>query len=189
MVCGFLVYFGEATYSFNSLQLLSIKSIDFCTALHDIRHVLKLQQTKSSINFAHLCIYPRSNNCDLIDKSKIFQMIYALFCFSIWTNNCSAFKCIEDFCRMETEYRQVTVIKHATTMALNPKGVRCIIYDAQVVVVCNFLDRLNIARISIAMHGHDGGGLGRNGSFDLGWVQVQCLGLHVYKNRFITMPQ
>jgi len=151
--------------------------------------VLELQHAKGGVDFAHLAVDAGGHHGDFIDKAEVFQVLNALLGFGVRADDGAAFKSIEDFGSMKAEHRQVTMAQHATTLVLHAKCVGGVVDYPQVVVVGNFLDGLHVARVTVAMHWHDGCGVRGDGSFNSGWVEVQSVGVHIHKHGFDAVPE
>lgn len=182
-------YLRQATDAFHIFQARPIKFIHFGSALHNVAHMLQLQQAKGSVNFTHLAINSRGYHCGLVNKAKVLEVVDALLGFSIRAHNGTPFKGVKHLGGMKADARQIAMAQHAAACIFHAKRMTSVVDHAQVVVVGNFLNGSHIARIAIAVHGQDGSGLRGNGGFDLGGVQVQCFGLNVHKHRFIAMPE
>ncbi|MNQ83138.1 hypothetical protein D3C85_982100 [compost metagenome] len=71
----------------------------------------------------------------------------------------------------------------------NGEGMGGIVDYPQVVDVGDAADGVHIAGIAIAVHRQYGGGLGRDGRFDLGGIEVQGLRVDVDEDRLDSVPQ
>lgn len=63
-----------------------------------------------------------------------------------------------------------------------PEGVGRVVDDSQVVVVCDFLNGIDIAGVAVAVHRHDG-------RFDLAGIKVERVGGNVDEHGFDAIPQ
>ncbi|EJW89466.1 hypothetical protein EVA_22429 [gut metagenome] len=63
-----------------------------------------------------------------------------------------------------------------------------IVDDFQSVLICNFLDALGVARLTIDVYGHDGCRVRSNCSFNLVGVDIAGGRIDVYKYWFATVP-
>ena len=81
------------------------------------------------------------------------------------------------------------MVQHTAAVALHAKGMGCVVDHFEVVVVSNFLDGIDVTRVAVAVHGHDGRGLRGNGSLNICGVQVQGVGVNVHKNWLDAVPQ
>ena len=172
MVGHGLLTLRQTVDAFDIGQRLAVAGINGGTALHHLRHVLELQKAKGGVDFAHLGVDTGDNHSAFVDKTKVFEMVDALFGFSVGADNGAALEGIEDFGGVKAQYRQVAMVQHTATMALYAKGVGSIVDDPEIVVISNFLNGIYIARVAITMHRHDGGGLGCNGGLNLSGVEV-----------------
>ena len=71
----------------------------------------------------------------------------------------------------------------------NAKGMSSVVDDLEVVVVGNLLDRLDITGVAVAMHGHDGRGVGGDGRFNFRRIEVEGVGVDVHKNGLDAIPK
>ena len=74
-------------------------------------------------------------------------------------------------------------------MALYTERMGCIVDDLEIVSVSNFLDRINVAGMSIAMNSKDRGGLRGYRRFYLLRIYVERIRLNINKNRLYPIPQ
>lgn len=73
-------------------------------------------------------------------------------------------------------------------LVFDGKGVSSVIDDLEVVVVGNTLDRVNGSGVPVAMHGHDGCRLRRDGGLDFVRVEVERLSINVDKDGLDAVP-
>lgn len=184
-----LLAFRQAADAFDACQLLAVAGVDGSAALQDMRHVFELQEAKGSVDFAHLGVDAGGDDGDLIDKTKVLQMVDALLGLGVGADDGAALEGVEDLGGMKAEHRQVAMAQHAAVGVLHGKDVGGIINHAQVVVVGNFLDGSRVAGVAVAVHRHDGGGVRGDGGLDLGRVEVEGVRLHIYKHGLAAVPQ
>ena len=151
--------------------------------------MLQLQYTEGRIDFAHLAIDDGRHDRQFVDNTKVLQLVDAQFRLRIRANDGTAFEGIKYLGGMETEHGQVAAAQNAAALVLYPEGMCRVVNDAQIVIISNFLDRIHVTWVAIAMHGHDGGGLWRDGSFDFFWIEVERIRIDVHKHRLDAVPQ
>ncbi|MNR10443.1 hypothetical protein D3C85_1266950 [compost metagenome] len=59
----------------------------------------------------------------------------------------------------------------------------------QAIVICNFLNSLDITRIGVTMHRHNSSGAGSDSRFNLGRVDIKGGRVYIDKNWFQSVPQ
>lgn len=170
-------------------QCFAVSGVDGLALGQRVADVLQLQHTKSGVDFAHLAVDARSYHGDFVHKTEVFQMVDALLGFGVGTDDGTTFKGVEHLGGMKAQHRQVAVAQHTAASVLHAKGMGSVVNHLEVVVVGNFLDGLDIARVAIAVHRHDGRGLRGDGRFDLGRVEVERVRVDVGKHRFDAVPQ
>ena len=89
---------------------------------------------------------------------------------------------------METEGGHIATVQDALAVHFNAKGVGGIVDDFQAILVCNSLDGVHIHRLAVAVYGHNGRGLGRNGSLNLVGIYATGLLLNIHENRTAPIP-
>lgn len=178
----------QATDAFDVFEPLAVVVVNLCASLHNFVHVFQLQHAKGGVDFAHFAVDSWGHHGGFVNKPKVFQVVYTLFSFGIRTDDGSAFKGVEDLGGMKADTRKVTMAQHTAALVFHAKHMACVVNDAQVVVVGNFLNGGDVARVAIAVHRHDSGGLRGDSGLDLGGVQVQSVGLHVNKHRLVAVP-
>lgn len=153
MVGHGLMAFGQAGNAGHTGQLLAVIGIDFCAALHDLGHVLQLQQAEGGVDLAHLGVDAGGHHGGLIHKAEVFQVVDVLLGLGIRTDDGATLEGIEHLGGVKTQHRQIAVTQDAATCIFHAKGVGCVVDHTQVVIVGNFLNGLGIAGVAIAVHG------------------------------------
>lgn len=169
-------------------QCVAVGGIDTLALCQCLVHMLQLQHAKGGVDFAHLAIDAGGHHGGFIDKAEVFELVDAQLGFGVGADDGAAFKGVEHFGGVKAQHRQIAMAQHAATRVLHAKGVGGVVDDLEVVVVGNLLDGLNIARVAIAMHRHDGRGLRCDGGFDAGGIKVEGVGVHIYKHGFDAVP-
>ena len=149
----------------------------------------ELQHAKGGIDFAHLAVDARGHHGGFIHKTEVLQLVNAQLGFGVGADDGAAFKGVEDLGGVKAQHREVAMVEHTAAVTLHAKGMGGVVNNLEVVVVGNLLNGINIARVTIAMHRHDGRGLRGDGGFDLGWVEVQRVRVHVHKDGLDTVPK
>lgn len=99
-----IVKSGQERYATHIGQFLPVHGRDLSSPCQSLSDMLELQKAKGCIEFAHLAIDPGRGDRDFIGKTKVFQIIDALLCLGVWTDDGAAFKGIEDFRGVKTEH-------------------------------------------------------------------------------------
>ena len=111
------------------------------------------------------------NHGDFVHEAEVLQVINALLGFGIGAHDGAAFEGVEHLGGMKAQDRQIAVAQDAAGFIAHTEGVGCVVDDSQVVVVCDFLNGIDIAGVAVAVHRHDGRGLRSDGPLRSCWDQ------------------
>ena len=89
---------------------------------------------------------------------------------------------------METQCGHIATCENTLSVHLDAKRVGCIIDHLQSILISNSLDSIHIHWFTIAMHRHNGSGLGSDSSFNLFGINPTGLLLDIHKHWFAAVP-
>ena len=81
------------------------------------------------------------------------------------------------------------MLEQAFTLVLDAKGMGSVVDHFQTISVGNLLDTLDVARIAVTMHRHDGRGLGGNGGLDPVGIKIHGCRIDIDENRLNIVPK
>ena len=151
-------------------------------------NLLKVQQTIGSTYLVHLAVDTRSYNLGLSGEAEVLQVVDAFLGLLVVHNECTTFEGVIDFGGVKTQCGHIACIQHTLAIHLNAKCVGSIIDDLQAILVSNLLNLLHLDRLAIAVHRHDGRGLGRDGSLDLVGVKATGFLLNIHEHGTAAVP-
>ena len=105
MVGHGLLAFGQAVDAFDIGQRFAVARVNGGATPQHLRHVLELQKAKGSVDFVHLGVDTTGNDSGFVDKTKVFQMIDALFGLGVGADDRAALEGIENFGGMKAQHR------------------------------------------------------------------------------------
>ena len=88
----------------------------------------------------------------------------------------------EVFRREETEAAEVAYGAGATPLVFSADGLRCVLYDVEVVARCDLHNRVHVGHLPVKMHGDDGARFVCDGRFDFRRVYVVGERVNIYKD-------
>ena len=68
-------------------------------------HVLQLKKAKGRVDFAQFGIDSGSYDSDFINKTKVLEVVDALFRFGIGADDCTALESVKDLSGVKAKYR------------------------------------------------------------------------------------
>ena len=89
---------------------------------------------------------------------------------------------------MKTEGRHVALVQEALSVHLHSEGVRSVVDDPEAVLVRYVLDPFRVARLAVAVHGHDGRGPRGYRSLDAVRVDAAVRRVDVHEHRLDAVP-
>lgn len=151
--------------------------------------VLELQQTEGGLHLVHLTVDAGGDDPGFARETEVLEVIDMLLRLGIRADDGAALKGVEDLGRVKAQHRKVAVLEDAAAVALDAESMGRVVDDLEVVVVGDGLDRFDIARVAVAMHGEYGGGLGGDGRLDLGGVEVEGPRFDIDEDGLDTVPK
>ena len=173
---------GDVAQGFEILDGHLMALLDGCI------HLLEVQQSVGSTNLVHLAIDTRSHNLGLSGKAKVLEVVDALLGLLVVHHEGSAFEGVIDLGSVEAEGGHVASCQNALAIDLDTKGMGRIVDDLQAILVGDGLDGIHIHRLAVAVHGHNGSGLGRDGGLNLLRVYAAGLLLNIHEHGTTAVP-
>ncbi len=133
-------------------QSFAVAGFDFLTTSQCFINILKLQQAKSSVDFAHFPVDARRHNSHFTGKPKVFQVVDTLFGLGIPADNGAAFKGVEYLGGVKTEHGEISMGEQALAFVMHAEGMGGIVDDFEPVSVGNFLDTLDLTGVAVAVY-------------------------------------
>ena len=173
----------------NVLERFAVTFGDIFAACDGFIDLLQVQETVCGADFVHLAVDAGGDNGCFSVEPEVFEKVDSPFGRFVMADKRSAFDCIIDFGRMETERAHVACLQDGFPIDGHSERMGGIVDNFETVNVCNFLDALCIARRAIDVHWHDGRGVRRDGGFDFFWIDVSRFFVNIDKHGLETVPQ
>ena len=103
-------------------------------------------------------------------------------------HKCTSFYSIVHLGSMETQSRHVSGIQDRFAIYFKAKGMGCVIYDLQSILVCHLLYAFDVTWLSIAVYRHDGSRISCYCRLYLLRIQVASPGIDIRKYRLQSVP-
>lgn len=151
-------------------------------------HLAEGEQAVGGAHFVHLGVDAGGHDGDLAGEAEVFEVVDAAFGLLVVDDHGAAFDGVVDFGGVEGEGGDVAGVEDGLTVDLDAEGVGGVVDDLEAVFVGHFLDAADVARLAVAVDGHDGGGLGGDGGFDAPGVEPAVGGVDVYEDGLDAVP-
>ena len=152
--------------------------------------MLQLQQAERGVDLTHLAVDARRHHRDFVHDAEVLELVDVALGLGVGADDGPALERVEDLGGMKAQAGQIAVAQHARSAGLaHAEGVGGVIDDLQAVPVGDGLDGRDIARVAVAMHRHDRGGLRRDGRLDPGRVHVERGGVDIDEHGRDAVPQ
>ena len=136
----------------------------------------------------HFPIDTRSHYRCLISETKVLNVINALFCLRIMTNQSPPFYCIINLRSMKAQCSHIASCNNRLSIFLYTKGMSSIINDFQAISVCYLLNTIHVTRLPIYMYRHYCCCFRSYCSLYLFRIHISCHRINIDKHRFNSIP-
>ena len=172
----------------NTPKALAVGDGDPVPGLDGLVHMLKVYQSYRRANLVHLPVDAGGNDCCLTGEAEVLEVVYPLLGLSVVHYKCSALYRVVHLRRMEAERGHVARVQDALPVHLHSEGVRRVVDDPEAVLVRYVLDPFRVARLTVAVHGHDGRGPRSYRSLDAVRVDAAVRRVDVHEHRLDAVP-
>ena len=172
----------------NIFKSLTVCDGHLVSRLDGLVNMFEVDKTHRGAHLVHLPVDAGSNDCGLTGKAEVLEVVYALLGLCIVHHQSAALYRVVYLRRVEAERGHVARVKDALAVHLHAEGVGRVIDDLQAVLVGYVLYSLCVARLAVAVHGHDGRGPRGYRSLDTVRVDAAVERVDVHENRLDAVP-
>ena len=182
---GHVVPEGDAGHG---AERLAVAYGHLVAGLDGLVHLAEVQQSVGGAHLVHLGVDARCDDLGLAGEAEVLEVVDTAFGLLVVHHHGAALDGVVHLRGMEAERGHVAGVENALAVHLHAEGMGCVVNDLEPVFVGNVLDLLRLARLTVDMHGHDGGGLRRDGGLDAVGVDIAGGGVDVHEDGPYAVP-
>ena len=169
-------------------KALAVGDGDPVPGLDGLVHMLKIYQSYRGAHLVHLPVDAGGNDCGLTGKAEVLEVVYALLSLCIMHYKCSALYRVVYLSRMKAERGHIARVQETLAVHLHAESVGCIVDDPEAVLVRYVLYPSGVARLAVAVHGHDGRGPRGYRRLDAVRIDAAVRRVDVHEHRLDAVP-
>ena len=178
----------EVAYTGDIPQALTVGGGHSVSCLDRCIDVPEVDQSHCRAHLVHLAVDARGHDRGLSGEPEVLQVVYPLLGLLVVHHERSALYRVVNFRGVEAEGGHVALVEDAAAVHLHPEGVRGVVDDLEAVLVGYLLYPPGVARLAVAVHGHDGRGPGGDGRLDAVGVDAAVRRVDVHEHGLDAVP-
>lgn len=148
----------------------------------------EVQQAYRRAYLVHLAVDSRGHDRGLVGEAEVLEVVDALLGLLVVHDERAALHGVVHLRGVEAQRGHVASVEYRFSIHLDAEGVRGVVYHFEPVLIRDLLDALHVARLAVAVNGHDGSGLRGDGGFDLVGVHAAVRGVDVHEHGLDAVP-
>ena len=169
-------------------QALTVRCGHSTPSLNRGIDVPEIDQPHCRAHLVHLAVDARGYDSGFSGEPEVLQVVDPLLGLLVVHHERSSLYRVVHLSGVETEGGHVALVEDAAAVHLHPKGVRGVVDDLEAVLVGYLLYPPGVARLAVAVHGHDGRGPGGDGRLDAVGVDAAVRRVDVHEHGLDAVP-
>ena len=182
---GHVLEVGDAL---DVLQPFAVQLRDMPPRRYCLVHLPKVQQAYRRAYLVHLAVDSRGHHRRLVREAEVLEVVDTLLGLLVVHYQRAALHGVVDLCGVEAKRGHVAGVQYRFSAHFDAESVRGVVYHLEPVIVGDLLDALHVAGLAVAVHRHDGRGLGGDGRLYLVGVHAAVRRVDVHEHRLYAVP-
>ena len=178
----------EVGNSLDVLQPFAVQLRDMPPRRYCLVHLPEVQQAYRRAYLVHLAVDSRGHYRRLVREAEVLEVVDTLLGLLVMHYQRAALHGVVDLCGVEAKRGHVAGVEYGFSIHFDAESVCRVVYHLEPVLVGNLLYAFHVARFAVAVHRHDGRGLGGDGRLNLIGVHTAVRRVDVHEHRLYAVP-